>query len=86
MSSFIKEFEIENLHSSFSDKLTIDGPHLKLDWSLRNQLIKKLNEPRQLGMKAMVENRQMIAALVSLPVLAEDGKSNAHSTNSDEFQ
>lgn len=76
---------MENLHSGL-DKLTIDGPQLKLNWSLRNQLIKKLNEHSQFGirtneperMKAMDENNQMIAALDSLPVLVEDGKSNAH--------
>ena len=73
---------MENLHSSFNDKLTIDGPKLKLDWSLRNQLIKKLNEHSGLGirtnepdrMKAIEENNQMIAALDSLPILVEEGK------------
>lgn len=76
---------MENL-SIFGDKLTIDGPQLKLDCSLRNQLMKKLNEHSQLGMKAMDENRQMIAALDSLPVLAEDGKCIAHSTHLNEFR
>lgn len=81
---------MENLHSNFSNKLTIGGdepgPQLKLDWPLRSKLIKKLNEHSQFviqtnetdRMKTMNENNQMIATLDSLPVLIEDGKVKTH--------
>ena len=77
---------MEDLHANFSDKLDLDENepqlHLKLAWSLRNKLIKKLNEHSQFGLltkeadrtKTMDENNQIITALDSLPVLIEDGK------------
>lgn len=62
---------MEELHSNLSEKLIVDDPrlHLKLDFSLKNKLIKKLNENSQLvvltdeqdRMKTMEENTQMIA-------------------------
>ena len=80
---------MEELHATFSDKLTVDEGdpqlHLKLNWSLRSKLIKKLNEHSQFGllikdedrMKTMEENNRIIASLDSLPVLIEDGKSRS---------
>lgn len=79
---------MEELHANFSDQLVLDDSepqlHLKLAWSLRNKLIKKLNEHSQFGlltketdrMKTMDENNQIISTLDGLPVLIEDGKSS----------
>lgn len=84
---------MEELNSNISDKLIVDDPrlHLKLDLSLKNQLVKKLNEHShsQLAvlmdekdkMKMVEENRQIIATLDSLPLLVEDGKSKTHWTS-----
>lgn len=85
---------MEELHANFSDKLIVDEPrlHLKLDLSLKNELIKKINENSQSQLvilvdekdrvKMLEENRQIIDILEHLPLLIEDGKSKSHELHS----
>ena len=78
-----KQATMDELHADFN-KLSVDENelHLKLGLSLKNRLIKKINENSQFirgqqlvdekdNMKATEENNQMISMLDSLPVLIE---------------